>query len=102
MIQAEVLSLLLPNTNASLDTYEPSDDDAFGANEQLPRSSRHGFLFRGACWNILERCLQSDPVPRPRLFEEVHSLPFPLDCIAINWGHNYGKLKFLKDEDFYP
>lgn len=91
-----------PDTNASWDSYEPSDDDAFGANQQSPRNNRHGFLFHGACWALLERYFQPRAVPHLRLFKVLNSLPFPLGCTAINWGHNYGRLSLLDDEDFYP
>lgn len=41
-------------------------------------------------------------MPHLRLFEVLNSLPFPLGCTAINWGHNYGSLSLLDDEHFYP
>lgn len=91
-----------PDTNASWDSYELSVDDAFGANQHSPRNNRHGFLFHGACWALLEKCFQPDSVPLLRLFEVLNSLPIPLNHYATNWGHNYGCLSLLKDRDFYP
>lgn len=91
-----------PDTGASWDSYELSDDDAFGANQQSPRNNRHGFLFHVACWHLLEECFQPDPVPLLRLFEVLNSLPFPLGSKATNWGHNYGSLSLLNGKDFYP
>lgn len=91
-----------PDSNVSGDNYETSDDDAFGANQQLPRNGRHGFLFHGACWALLEKYFDPNPVPQSRVFEVLKSLPFPLGSTAINWGHNYDNLSLLEDEDFYP
>lgn len=91
-----------PDANASWDVTETDDDNAFGANQQLPYDGRHGFLFHVACWALLERYCHPDPVELPRLFEVLNSLPFPLESTAINWGHDYGGLVLIHDQYHYP
>jgi hypothetical protein len=70
--------------------------------KQTKVNGRHGFVFHDACWSLLDKACHPDPVPYERLFKICDSLPFPLESIAISWGHDYGGPVIIDSEGYYP
>lgn len=93
--------------------YDPTmrwddDDYLFPATDELPvmqqhpLNGRHGFVLHDACWHLLQRVFQPGEIPLKRLLEVCESLPFPLRGNGVCWGHDYGGLLVLDDQDHYP
>ena len=69
---------------------------------QRPANGRHGFVFHEACWALLQEFYHPGPVPLARLLEICNSLPFPLRGAGVSWGHDYGGLVILDNQNHYP
>ncbi len=76
--------------------------DELPVMQQCPVNGCHGFVLHGACWQLLQRAFQPDEIPLKRLLEVCESLPFPLRGNGVCWGHDYGGLLVLDDQDHYP
>ena len=69
---------------------------------QRPANGRHGYVLHNACWCLLEKAFDTEIVPLERLLKVCDSLPFPLRWEGVCWGHDYGGLVLLDDENYYP
>ncbi len=84
------------------------DDYLFPASDELrvmrqrPLNGRRSFVLHDACWHLLQRAFQPGEIPLMRLLEVCKSLPFPLLANAVCWGHDYGGLLVLDDQNHYP
>ncbi|KAI9765323.1 MAG: hypothetical protein M1839_005523 [Geoglossum umbratile] len=89
-------------------TMRWDDDYLFPASDELPvmqqhpLNGRHGFVLHDACWHLLQRAFRPSEIPLERLLEVCESLPFPLRGDGVCWGHDYGGLLILDDQDHYP
>ena len=69
---------------------------------QAPVDGRYGFVFHEACWALLEEFYHPEAVPSARLLEVCKSLPYPIEGSGISWGHDFGGLHYIDDQDRYP
>lgn len=64
-------------------------------------NGRHGFVFHEACWSLLQKSWDPEGVPK-RLLDVCKSLPLPRQGDCVSWGHDYGGLVVLDDQDRFP
>ena len=76
--------------------------DHIGVLQQLPVNGRYGFPFHEACWSLLERAYSPETIPCEVLFEVCRSLPIPLEGSGISWGHDFGGLLLVDNQNRYP
>jgi len=81
--------------------YGNPEEDQFGAMTQAEVNGKRGFVFHDACWSLVQQAYHPAPVPYKRLFEVLSSLPMVMAGDSMDWGHDYGGLALLKDENYY-
>lgn len=91
-----------PTTRLDGDDYVSRVLDELPVMYQHPLNGRHGFVLHDACWHLLQRAFQPGEIPLTRLLELCESLPLPLRGNGVCWGHDYGGLLILDDQDHYP
>jgi len=73
-----------------------------GVLRQRPIEGRYGFPFHESCWSLLEQAYSQESIPYKALYELCRSLPFPSLGTGLNWGHDFGGLLSVDNEDCYP
>ncbi|KAI0423605.1 F-box domain-containing protein [Xylaria sp. FL1042] len=76
--------------------------DQIGVLRQPRVNGRHGFPFHEACWSLLEKAYSAETIPYKALFEVCRSLPFPSEGTGLSWGHDFGGLVSVDNQDRYP
>lgn len=84
------------------DDYVPQPNGGFPVMKRSPEDGIHGFLVHECCWHLLRKVLNSDDVPLERFVKICRSLPFTGLAINVFWGHNYGGLCEIDENDNYP
>ena len=74
----------------------------FQVMDENPAYGPHGYLVHDACWCLLQYNFAMDALAHRRLYEICQSLPTPLCCAKLSWGHDYGGLVVQNDMNFYP
>lgn len=82
--------------------YDFPDSDCIGVLRQRPVNGRFGFPFHEACWSLLDTAYSPNEVPCKALFEVCKSLPFPSEGTGLSWGHTFGGLVMVNNQDYYP
>ncbi|KAI9154959.1 F-box domain-containing protein [Paramyrothecium foliicola] len=92
-----------PNTEARWDDpgYDRPERDEFGAGRRA-ENDRHGFLFHASCWSILAKIIPPTADSCSKLFEICSSMPRPMGTKCVSWGHNYGGLMEIDNENYFP
>ncbi|OKL56123.1 hypothetical protein UA08_08708 [Talaromyces atroroseus] len=70
--------------------------------KQRPEDNRHGYVVHDACWRLLQKASEPHDIPLVRLYKICSSLPFPIQGIGVSWGHNYGGVSIIDNQNFYP
>lgn len=76
--------------------------DELPVMRQSPDNGRHGFVLHDACWCLLQKAFEHDELPFERLLRVCQSLPFPLRGNGLCWGHDYGGVTSLDNQNHYP
>ena len=74
----------------------------FQVMDEDPSYGPHGYLMHDACWQLLRYRFALDITAIGHFYEICHSLPTPLRCLGLSWGHDYGGLVVQNDLNFYP
>lgn len=81
------------------DEHEPIDIPIM---QQPARHGRHGFVIHEACWQLLRIPFLPSEVPLRRVLDVLESLPLPWPGVSVYWGHDYGNLLVMDDQNLYP
>ncbi|KAH8692355.1 hypothetical protein BGW36DRAFT_44910 [Talaromyces proteolyticus] len=76
--------------------------DQIPVMRQSPENNRHGYIVHNACWCLLQKVVEPNNIPLERLYRICSSLPFPIRGIGVSWGHDYGGLSIIDNQDYYP
>ncbi|KAG8424320.1 hypothetical protein J3458_001123 [Metarhizium acridum] len=82
--------------------YDFPDTDCVGVLRQRPVNGRYGFPFHEACWSLLAMVYSPEAIPCRVLFQVYKSLPCPSSGTGLSWGHGFGELITVSNQDCYP
>ena len=82
--------------------YTDREEDAFGVRRPFAANGRRGIIFHDSCWSLLRQAVHPAPVPLARLFEIYDSLPLARLGDCLDWGHDYGGVWPLRNEERFP
>ncbi|EFY97487.2 F-box domain-containing protein [Metarhizium robertsii ARSEF 23] len=82
--------------------YDVPDTGRVGVFRQDSLNGLHGFPFHEACWSLLDMVYSPEPIPCRTLFQICQSLPCPFTEAGLSWGHSFGGLITVKNQDCYP
>ena len=80
--------------------YQFPATDELPMMRQSPWDGRHGFILHAVCYSLLQEFFGSKGVPVARLLEVFKSLPF--QYLGLSWGHDYGGIICIGQENQYP
>ncbi|KAL9127866.1 MAG: hypothetical protein Q9217_003331 [Psora testacea] len=84
------------------DQNQPQNVQEIPVMRQRSSPGQHGFVLHDACWRLLKKACEPEPIPLGRLLMMCESLPFPLRTHGVCWGHDYGQLLVLDTQNYYP
>ncbi|KID97443.1 F-box domain containing protein, partial [Metarhizium majus ARSEF 297] len=82
--------------------YDFPDAGRVGVFRQDSLNGLDGFPFHEACWSLLDTVYSPEPIPCRTLFQICQSLPCPFTEAGLSWGHSFGGLITVNNQDCYP
>ena len=89
----------------SYDARWDNEGYEFPVTDELPMmressfDGRHGFILHAVCYSLLREFFNPREVPVARLLEVCKSFPF--QCLGLSWGHDYGGVICVDQENQY-
>lgn len=82
--------------------YDNRDPLRAAESNQIILVLRHHVVFHDSCLRLFGTLMHLDQHAFARIGHICASLPFPTRGTSLSWGHDYGGLVRIEDEDFYP
>jgi hypothetical protein len=80
--------------------YQFPVTDELPMMREPPFDGRHGFILHAVCYSLLREFFYPREVPVARLLEVCKSFPF--QYLGLSWGHDYGGVICIDQENQYP
>ncbi|KAK2593562.1 hypothetical protein QQS21_008737 [Conoideocrella luteorostrata] len=91
-----------PNARWDDAGFDNRDPDLAESFQQVQLQVKSDVMFHDSCFLLLNRFMPVDQFVLERLYQVCRSLPYPLVGTTLSWGHDYGGLVRIDDENYFP